>query len=226
MRSGYVEILGPTDGVVTLRLNNPAKRNALSIEVRDDITDALERLAGERHVKVVVITGAGGTFCSGFDLDEFQHIDEDPDLADRVWNSGYRFHRAMLAFPLPLVAAVNGPAIAGGFDLAVMCDIRVAAESARFEHPERTFVEVVYGPLHDLVGAAVARDLVFTGRSIDAREAHELRLVSRVVPDSELGSAVRDVTNQITHAPREILLRMKKKVIARAGVVANDVLDI
>ena len=76
----------------------------------------------------------------------------------------------MLRFPLPTVAAVNGPALAGGFDLAVLCDLRVAATTARFAHPERTFGDVVYGPLHDLVGGAVARELCFTGRVVDATD--------------------------------------------------------
>ena len=84
-------------------------------------------------------------------------------------------------FPLPLVAAINGPAIAGGFDLAVMCDLRVAATTARFAHPERSFGDVVYGPLHDLVGGAVARDLALGGRELSAEEALRVNLVSAVV---------------------------------------------
>src|SRR3972149_5053429 len=78
-----------------------------------------------------------------------------------------RSPRACLGFPLPLVAAVNGPAIAGGFDLAVMCDIRVAAATATFSHPELVFGDVVYSPLHALVGGAVARELAPTGRVVD-----------------------------------------------------------
>ena len=91
-----------------------------------------------------------------------------PRSAERLWPSSDRYHRTCLDFPLPLIAAVNGPALAGGFDLAVMCDIRVAAEEAAFAHPEISFGDVVYGPLHDLVGGAVARELCLTGRRIDA----------------------------------------------------------
>jgi enoyl-CoA hydratase/carnithine racemase len=127
---------------------------------------------------------------------------------------------ACLAFPLPLVAAVNGPAIAGGFDLAVMCDLRVAADTARFAHPEHEWSDVVYGPLHDLVGGAVARDLCFTGRSVTAGEALALGLVSKVVPAAELATESAELAARIARAPREVLLRMKAKVTRRAGVVS------
>src|SRR5215207_133132 len=105
------------------------------------MSDALDELAGDEAVKTVVITGAGDVFSAGFDLREF----EQPELADELWASSDRFHSTVLRFPLPLVAAVNGPALAGGFDLAVMCDIRVAAATARFAHPEIRFGDVVFG---------------------------------------------------------------------------------
>src|SRR5207244_2544809 len=101
-------------------------------------------------------------------------------FAATLWASSDRWHRGCIEFPLPLLAAVNGPALAGGFDLAVMCDVRVAADTARFSHPEITFGDVVYGPLHDIVGGAVARDLCLTGRAVDASEALRLHRVSAV----------------------------------------------
>ena len=206
---------GPTNGVATLTLNRAEKKNALSIALRDEVSDALDALAGDEAVKTVVITGAGDVFSSGFDLREFQQ----PELADQLWASSDRFHAAVLRFPLPLVAAVNGPAIAGGFDLAVMCDLRVAADTARFAHPEIEFGDVVYGPLHDLVGGAVARELCFTGRVVQAAQAKALGLVSSVVPGGELMDEVAHFTGQIQRAPRDVLLRTKAKAIRRAGVV-------
>jgi hypothetical protein len=112
---------------------------------------------------------------------------------------------------------VNGPALAGGFDLAVLCDVRVASTTAVFAHPEVTFGDVVYGPLHDLVGGAVARELVLTGRSLDAEEALALHLVSAVAAPDDFAAEVRCWTEQLTRAPRELLLRTKQKIIRRAG---------
>jgi enoyl-CoA hydratase len=212
----------PADGVVTLTLNRADKRNALSIALRDEMSDALGDLAGDEAVKMVVITGAGDVFSAGFDLREFQQ----PELSDQLWASSDRFHSAVLRFPLPLVAAVNGPAIAGGFDLAVMCDVRIAAETARFSHPEIEFGDVVYGPLHDIVGGGVARELVFTGRVVDAQEAKALGLVSSVVPVDALAGEVSRYTNMIGRAPREISMRTKAKAVRRARVVEGKTLDL
>ena len=168
------------DGFATLTLNRPTKRNALSVELREAISDALETLAGDPEIKAVVITGAGPVFSAGFDLSEFERAAADDEFGRRLWASSDRYHQAVLRFPVPTVAAVNGPALAGGFDLAVLCDLRVAASTARFAHPERTFGDVVYGPLHDLVGGAVARELTLGGRELTAAEALSVNLVGRV----------------------------------------------
>jgi enoyl-CoA hydratase/carnithine racemase len=211
-------------GVATLTLDRPAVKNALSIQLRDEISDALDRLGGDDALKVVVITGAGDAFCSGFDLKEFAVAD--PDFQAGLWASSDRYHRAVLQFPLPTVAAVNGLALAGGFDLAVLCDIRVAGESARFAHPEITFGEVVYGPLHDLVGGALARELCFTGRNVDAAEAEQLGLVSSVVPVSELAAEVERITDLMVRAPRAVLASTKAKALRRAGIDTGRTLDL
>jgi enoyl-CoA hydratase len=213
------------DGVATLTLNRPDKRNALSIGLRDEISDALDALAADDALKAAVITGAGDVFCAGFDLREFERLD-DPEIAAALWPSSDRYHRTVLEFPLPLVAAVNGPALAGGFDLAVMCDIRVAAETATFAHPEITFGDVVYGPLHDLVGGAVARDLCLTGRAIDAAEAAQVGLVATVVPRDAVVDEARRVAAQIARAPRDVLLRTKAKIQRRANVTQGATLDL
>jgi enoyl-CoA hydratase len=212
----------PDEGVVTLTLNRPDKKNALSIALRDEVSDALDELAGDEAVKTVVITGAGDVFSAGFDLREFQQ----PELADRLWASSDRFHSTVLRFPLPIVAAVNGPAIAGGFDLAVMSDLRIAAETARFWHPEIEFGDVVYGPLHDAVGGGVARELCFTGRVVEAAEAIVLGLVASVVPAGELVAEVARYTAMIGRAPRDVILRTKAKAVRRARVVEPNTLDL
>ena len=216
----------PARTTATITLNRPAKKNALSAHLRDEVTEALAELGHDAELTSVVITGAGDVFSAGFDLGEFARAADDASFGEELWGSSDRFHHALLTFPLPLVAAVNGPALAGGFDLAVCCDVRIAADTARFAHPEFTFGDLVYSPLHELVGVAVARDLCLAGRPIDATEAQRLHLVSDVVPRAELDAKVAEVTGRIATAPRAALLRTKAKVIARAGIDLGPTLDL
>ena len=210
------------DGVAVLTLTRAEKRNALSIAVRDEMSEALDQLAAADATRVVVITGVGDVFSAGFDLDEFAAT----ELASRLWESSDRWHRTVITFPLPTVAAVNGAALGGGFDLTVMCDLRLCADHATFGHPEHRFSQVVYAPLHDLVGGARARDLALTGRRVDAAEALTLGLVSRVVPAESLLPEALETAREIAQAPREVLLAMKAKIIRRAGVTVGATLDL
>ena len=214
------------DGVATLTLNRPRAKNALSIELRDLIADALEELSAREDVRAIVVTGTGDVFSAGFDLREFARAQEDRALHRRIWDSSDRFHRMVLHCPTPTVAAVNGPAIAGGFDLAVLCDLRVAAEHARFEHPEIGFGDVVYGPLRELVGGSIARELALTGRRVPAAEALELRLVNKVVPADAVLPEARAMAAAIAASPRWVSRRTKAKIIRRAAIHPGDTLDL
>ena len=198
--------------ICTLKINNPDKRNALSIAVRDDMTAALADLAGRPELKVVVIRGSGNVFSAGFDLDEFQKAAQDQAFHGKLWSSSDRFHHAVMNFPLPTIAAVNGPAIAGGFDLASMCDIRIAANNAYFSHPEMAFGDVIYSFLHELLGGAIARELVLTGCKIESKEALRLNLVTKVVAQDKLDEAVWAIAKQIASAPRENLDRKSTRL--------------
>ena len=190
----------PHEGVAVLTLHRPEKKNALSIELRDTLAACLTALSLDESVSVVVLTGAGGAFSAGFDLDEFAGLG-DAGHADRLWRSADALHQVLLEYPLPLVAAVEGVAYAGGFDLTVLCDLRVAGQSARFAHPEVVFGDVMYGPLRELVGGAVARELVLTGRRVGAEEALGLGLVSRVVDDGQALPAALALAVDVAVAP-------------------------
>jgi len=212
--------------VVTITLNQPKKKNALSIALRDEISDALMKLSGNNAVKAVVITGAGDVFSAGFDLKELQKGVKDKEFNGILWSSSDRFHHSVLFFPLPIIAAVNGPAIAGGFDLATMCDIRVCTENAVFSHPEILFSEVMYSPLHELLGGALAREISLTGREVDAEEAKQINLVTRVVPQDILEEEVKRITSQITRASRDNLIKAKSKIIQRANITGRLTLEL
>jgi enoyl-CoA hydratase/carnithine racemase len=204
------------DGVVVLTLNRPGKKNALSIALRDEVVARLRALAADEAVKAVIVTGGGGSFSAGFDLREF--ADTDPAHVARLWKSSDEFHHAVYRFPVPVIAAVDGIAYGGGFDLAVLCDLRIATHRAAFAHPETAQGPVVYGPLHDLVGGAIARELALTGRVVGAAEALRLHLVTEVTGPGELTERALALAREVSRAPREVLLRNKAKFTARSAI--------
>lgn len=214
--TALVTVDRPADGVALATMRRADKKNALSIALREELADALDALAVDDGVRAVVLTGEGTAFSAGFDLKEFQ--DTDPDFQARLWRSSDRFHSTVLQFPLPLVAAVNGAALAGGFDLAVMCDLRVVARSARFAHVEYAWTEVVYRPLRELVGGSLARELTLTGRTVEADEAHRIGLANAVTPDDEVVGAAVEMAATIAAMPRSIALRAKAKIVAASGI--------
>src|SRR5580700_8555239 len=212
-----VLVSGPDeDGVAVITLNRPEKKNALSIALREDVVALLGRMAGDEALKALIITGSGGSFSAGFDLREFAVTD--PGHTERLWQSSDLFHHAVHRFPLPVIAAVDGIAYGGGFDLAILCDLRIATHRATFAHPESAFGPVVYGPLHDLVGGAIARELVLTGREVDAREALRLHLVTEVTDAGGLTDRAMELACQFSRAPRDVLLRNKAKFTVRSAI--------
>jgi enoyl-CoA hydratase/carnithine racemase len=202
------------DKVAVVTLNRPDKRNALSIALRDEIDQCLEELADDEGVSVVVITGAEPVFCAGFDRTEF--FVREPAHLKALMDSTDRFHLRLMNFPKPLVAAINGSAMGGGLDLAVLCDVRVAADNAVFAHPEIKFgAPTLYGPLAETIGGGLARDLCLTGRRIDAQEAYRIGLVSSVVPLDRLLDEVITVASGIAEAPLVALKTVKSMIVDR-----------
>ena len=202
------------DGVATLALARPERRNALSIQLRDQIAAQLEQWAREPAVRVVVLSAAASSFCAGFDLAEFAPA----GLARRIRDSSRRYHLAVWAFPKPLLAAVNGPALAGGLDLCVLCDCRVASSGAVFGHPEIKFgAPPLFTPLQWIVGAGVARELCLTGRRMDAAEALRAGLVSRVTEPRRLLDETLAMSRTMIEAPQAALEGAKRYLTGSAG---------
>jgi enoyl-CoA hydratase/carnithine racemase len=207
------------DGVATLTLARPERRNALSIKLRDEITEQLDSWATDPGVRAVVLTGAGSTFCAGFDLDEFAQA----DLAPSIKDSSHRYHLAVWHFPKPLLAAVNGPAVAGGMDLCVLCDFRISSASAVFGHPEIKFgAPPLFTPLQWIVGIGVARDLCLTGRRIDANEALRIGLVNSVSEPERLLDDAMAMARTIIEAPQAALECTKRYLISNPGATFEE----
>lgn len=206
-----IEELAPPLGILTL--NRPDKRNALSSALRADLVAALARLAADPRVSVGVLLSEGPVFCAGFDLSEFG--DRDPARMAAIFAEADAYHRAVGTFPKPLVAGIQGPAPAGGFDLAVLCDVRLAAPEATFAHPEIKFgAPPLFGPLREAIGGGLARDLILSGRKIDAAEAARIGLVSRVVAAERLREETLAEARRIAEAPLRTLKSVKAQIVA------------
>jgi enoyl-CoA hydratase/carnithine racemase len=192
-------------GIITL--NRPDRRNAISILMRKEILKCLESWQEDDSIGCVVITGVGNAFSSGFDLEEFKQVERH----DELLLSSSQYHRNLWNFPKPTIAAINGYAMGGGFDLACFCDIRIAALTATFGHPEIKFgAPPLYTPLRLIVGDGIARELCLTGRRIDASEAQRIGLVSSIYESGELSAAAEKLAMTILEAPLDALKFSKK----------------
>jgi methylglutaconyl-CoA hydratase len=201
-------------GVLTLTLNRPDKRNALSAAVIEALHQALEAADLDAAVRVVVLTGAGGDFCAGADLDELlASADASPESNEAAaLRLGTLFGR-MRRLPKPMVAVVRGRALAGGAGLMTACDIVLAGADARVGYPEvlRGFVPaMVMTMLRRLVGEKVALDLVLTGRLLSATEAQASGLVSRVVSEQDLEREAAELTRALASASASALALTKQ----------------
>ncbi len=196
-------------GIITL--NRPARRNAISILMRQEISACLAAWQDDDKVGCVIVTGAGAAFSAGFDLDEFKQVERHAELLE----SSSRYHRDLWHFPKPVIAAVNGPAMGGGFDLACLCDIRIAAATAGFGHPEIKFgAPPLYTCLSWIVGDGHARELCLTGRRIDAAEALRIGLVSSVHDGEHLLEEVGKLAATILEAPADAVQYVKRAFVA------------
>ncbi|MGH9580034.1 MAG: enoyl-CoA hydratase/isomerase family protein [Terriglobales bacterium] len=201
--------LAESGGVATLTLNRPEKRNAISYELIDELLSALAEVE-KSPAQVLVLTGAGQSFCSGMDLDNLRAI-TGRTLAQNLKDSKTmaRLFRSLYDFPRPTIAAVNGPAVGGGCGLATLCDFTLASREAKFGYTE---VRIGFLPaivstfLLRQVGEKRARDLLLTGRILDAQEALQLGLVSEVVePDRLLARARELAASLMSNSPASLL---------------------
>lgn len=207
--------LGQADHIATITLNRPEKRNAISFELLDDLMRALDEVEHSSAL-VVIITGAGKAFCAGLDLDELKSLlgkTHEENVKDSARMA--QVFRRIYDFPRPMIAAVNGAAIAGGTGIATMCDFTLAVPEAKFGYTEVRigFVPaIVSSILVWQVGHKIARDLLMTGRLFDAAEAHRYGLVNEIVAPGKLMDRAQELALQLAEASPSSV-RLTKKLI-------------
>src|ERR1700733_7208327 len=187
-------------GVATITLNRPEKRNAISFELIDDLLRALGEVS-RSEATVLIVTGAGKAFCSGMDLDDLKALlGRSPKQNLQDSQTMVQLFRSLYEFPKMTIAAVNGPAIAGGAGLALLCDFTLAVPEAKFGYTEVRigFVPAIVSTfLLRQVGEKIARDLLLTGRIFDAEEALRIGLLTQIVPQEKLMERARELATQL-----------------------------
>jgi len=203
-----------------ITLNRPEKRNAISTQMIEELLAALDE-AEASPARAVILTGAGKAFCSGMDLDALakiarqppeQHLEDSHRMA--------RMFRRLWSFPKPLIAAVNGAAIAGGCGIATLCDFTLAVPEAKFGYTEVRigFIPAIVSVfLVRQIGEKRARDLLLTGRIVDAEEAHQMGLVTEIVPDGKLMDSAGELAVALAAASPTSLLHTKRLLCESAA---------
>lgn len=195
--------------VLSLTLNRPDKRNALHPDLIAELFSELDKAANDPALNVVVITGAGSSFCSGLDLGFVLEADFDSKIA--YLENVFAMFQRIYTQPQPVIAAINGPAIAGGFDLAVMCDFRLCSPTATFAQTEILLglTQMVF-PLYKIIGLGRAKELAMTGEVINSNEAHRIGLVNHVCQAEQLLSSAMSLAETLAARPREALFETKR----------------
>ena len=226
-------------GVATLTMNRPEARNALTGEMQAALVEAISRLAADPAVRAVVLTGAGGAFCAGGDVKGFAAAGQNQQSSGGGVNFEQRVYglrnsmdiaRTLHEMPKPTLAVIPGPAAGAGLSLALACDMRIAADTAKLTTAfSKVGVSGDYGGsyfLTHLVGASKARELYFTADVILGAEAEKLGIVNKAVPAAELESVAHELAHRLAGMPTLALGYMKRNLNAAAHASLADVLDL
>ena len=220
--------------VVTITLNRPDTRNALSGDLIDGLIDALEKANKDKNVGCVILTGAGKSFSSGGNLQEIKNMTTKDNMSQSQLEDWYRFGiqkipLTMNAIDVPIVAAVNGHAIGAGNDLCTMCDIRIAGEDAKFSE---SFLRIGIIPgdggswfLPKIIGLSRAAEMILTCDVLDAEKALNWGLVSQIVKNEELIIQAKKIANKIASQPPEATRRAKRLLRMSQNVSLDNALE-
>ena len=199
------------DGVGTITLNRPESRNALNLAMCDGLIDAAREASSNESIKIIFVKANGPVFCAGADLKERQGMNEAQVRERRM--KGFAAYAALEALPMPAIAVVQGPAVGSGCEIAAACDFIVATPQASFRTPEALRGTVgATQRLPRILGKRLAKDMMLTGRTLNAEEAREAGLVSRLVSEAELEEVLSRIKDEILKAPPQSL-RLAKRCI-------------
>jgi enoyl-CoA hydratase/carnithine racemase len=197
------------NAVLLATLCRPEKRNSLHPDLIRVLSDALARTESDESLRVVVLTGAGTSFCAGLDFNHLLGLDSEGKLA--YMRTFFTLFRQVYELTQPVIAAVNGPAMGGGFDLAAACDLRLCSPEAKFAETEILLgiTQIVY-PLYKIIGLSRAKELAMTGATISAEEAYRIGLVNRICRSEELLEQAVALADTLASRPRQALFETKR----------------
>jgi len=214
-----------SESIATIRLNRPKVLNAMNKQLWIDVQAALEDAKNDSDIKVLIFTGEGRAFSTGADLKESKNrsMEAYRDYLEELQEAS----RKIIRFEKPTIAAINGYALGSGYELALACDIRIAAENAQIGSPEAKVTSSVTGGamrlIQDLIGPGKARELLFTAENIDGKEAERIGLVNKAVPAEQLAEEVRVMAKKIA-ANSAFSIKMIKKGLQIAHEVSLEAL--
>ena len=213
------------DGIATVKLNRPKVLNAMNKQLWVDFQVALEDVRNDPEIRALIITGEGRAFSTGADLKESKT--RSPEDYREYLEELQEASKKIIRFEKPTIAAVNGYALGSGYELALACDIRIAAEDAQIGSPEARVTSSVTGGamrlIQDLIGPGKARELLFTAENIDGREAERIGLVNKAVPADHLMDEAMEMAKKIA-ANSAFSMKMIKKGLLMAHEVSLDAL--
>jgi len=213
-------ILERSEGVATLTLNNPAERNTMTAEMVGDIKQAMDEIEADKTIGAIIVTGAAPAFCAGANLGNL--AEADGESLSRIYEGFLRIART----PLPTIAAVNGAAVGAGMNLALCCDVRIAANRAKFD---TRFLQIGLHPggghtwmFQNIAGPQATMAAVIFGEILDGQEAQRVGLAYKCVPDEELISASRLMAVRAASVPRELAIITKRTIQEMANIATHS----
>ena len=224
LAAGKLVLDEPADAVARLTLSNPERRNAIDHDVLDALAEVLPELDRGIEVRCVILTGAGGVFSAGYDIADIREESFERDAEALVAHPYHAAMEAVSAHPYPVLAALAGPCVGGGLELAVRCDLRLAGEGARLGMPPAK-LGLIYGHTGlarfiDVIGVARTKELFLTGSELSASRAEAIGLVNEVVPDAELEAEAVGMAAEIaSNAP--LAARGNKRAIETLAAPGN-----